>query len=50
MKLWTLKNLLYMNNQQQHAPDKERIEEGRITLSPVQRPKPNNPKPKGNEE
>lgn len=39
-----------MNNKQQHTPDKKKIQEGKITPPPVQRPKPNNPKPKGNEE
>lgn len=31
------------NNQQQTIPEKERIDEGRITPPPVQRPRTDNP-------
>lgn len=35
-----------MSNQQQHVPDKVKIEEGKITPPPIQRPKVDKPKTK----
>ena len=37
------------NNQQQTSPDRVRIDEGKITPPPVQRPRTDNPKTNGNE-